>query len=175
MVDRKLSAVEVEQRASTLDFPQSVVEFFEGLMGQPFGGFPEPLRTDVLRGRQGTVKGRPGLIMEPVDFDRVRWHLLSKFPGCPVTEYDLASYIMYPEVYMDFRKMRCEFGDLTALPTRDFLIPPVMGQEIRLEVEGYREIIAEMVAIRPADPITGQKDVLFRLNGGICQIGRAHV
>jgi pyruvate carboxylase len=33
------------QRAEDLDFPHSVLDFMEGLMGQPYGGFPEPLRT----------------------------------------------------------------------------------------------------------------------------------
>lgn len=36
------------ERAEELDFPASVLDFFEGLMGQPYGGFPEPLRTKVI-------------------------------------------------------------------------------------------------------------------------------
>jgi pyruvate carboxylase len=37
----------VLERAKTLSFPTSVVEFFQGYLGQPYGGFPEPLRSDV--------------------------------------------------------------------------------------------------------------------------------
>ena len=51
MVSNKLDYDAVQARASELDFPASVLEFFEGLMGQPYGGFPEPLRTNALRGR----------------------------------------------------------------------------------------------------------------------------
>jgi len=35
------------EKAEDLDFPASVLDFMEGLMGQPYGGFPEPLRTKV--------------------------------------------------------------------------------------------------------------------------------
>ncbi|KAF6841426.1 pyruvate carboxylase [Colletotrichum plurivorum] len=70
MVSNKLSPEDVKARASELDFPGSVLEFLEGLMGQPYGGFPEPLRSDALRGRRKLDK-RPGLFLEPVDFAKV--------------------------------------------------------------------------------------------------------
>ncbi|PFH57443.1 hypothetical protein XA68_15049 [Ophiocordyceps unilateralis] len=170
MVDQKLTADEIQQRASTLDFPKSVVEFFEGLMGQPFDGFPEPFRTDVLRGRGQTVRQRPGLTLQPVDWDQTRLEIATKFPERAVTEDDIASYVMYPEVYMDFRKARREFGDLAMLRTPDFLLPPEMGQEVQLQGNGGREITVEMMAIRPADPKTGNCEVLFRLNGEVCSV-----
>ena len=47
MTQNNLEAADVLQRADELDFPSSVVEFMEGKLGQPYGGFPEPLRTKV--------------------------------------------------------------------------------------------------------------------------------
>lgn len=47
MTQNKLSSSDVLQRAGELDFPTSVVEFMEGKLGQPYGGFPEPFRTQV--------------------------------------------------------------------------------------------------------------------------------
>ncbi|EEP77982.1 pyruvate carboxylase [Uncinocarpus reesii 1704] len=168
MVDLKISAAEVQERASKLDFPQSVVDYFEGLMGQPLGGFPEPLRTRILRGSPASIKQRPGLTMKPIDFNHVRQEISSRFPGSSVTEYDVASYVMYPEVYMGFRQARQEFGDLTTLRTPDFLLPPEIGQEVQLKLDDGQEVVAEMLAIRPADPVTGKREVLFRLNGEVC-------
>lgn len=170
MVDRKLSAADIEQRASTLDFPQSVVEFFEGLMGRPFDGFPEPLRTDVLRGRRDTARQRPGLVLEPVDFDGVRRHIAARFPGSRVTEYDVASYVMFPQVYLEFRQARQDFGDVTGLRTPDFLCAPEVGQEVRLPTGRGRDTVAEVMAIRPLDAATGMRDVLFRLDGEVCSV-----
>jgi len=47
MVQNKLDDRDVLMKAEELDFPSSVVEFMQGYLGQPHGGFPEPLRTKV--------------------------------------------------------------------------------------------------------------------------------
>lgn len=47
MVQNKLDERDVLLKAGELDFPSSVVEFMQGYLGQPHGGFPEPLRTKV--------------------------------------------------------------------------------------------------------------------------------
>jgi pyruvate carboxylase len=51
MVQNKLSKKDVVDRAEELSFPSSVVEFMQGLIGQPPYGFPEPLRSRILKGR----------------------------------------------------------------------------------------------------------------------------
>lgn len=47
MVQNNLSRAEVEERADELSFPLSVVEFLQGHIGIPYGGFPEPFRSKV--------------------------------------------------------------------------------------------------------------------------------
>jgi pyruvate carboxylase len=165
MVDRKMSAADVLQHASTLDFPASVLEYFEGLMGQPFDGFPEPFRTDALRGRRRKLSCRPGLIMAPVDFGDIRQQILRRCPGVSLTEHDVASYIMYPDVYLDFRKARDEFGDLTELPTPIFLTCAEIGQEISVKIEDGKELVVKMIAIGAVEKDTAKREVLFQLNG----------
>lgn len=44
MVQNKLTADDVLKKAEELSFPKSVVEFLQGAIGEPHGGFPEPLR-----------------------------------------------------------------------------------------------------------------------------------
>ena len=46
MVQNNLSKECVQKRAAELSFPSSVVEFLQGYIGQPHGGFPEPFRYD---------------------------------------------------------------------------------------------------------------------------------
>ena len=48
MVQNKLEEHDVLQRADELNVPSSVIEFLQGHLGQPYGGFPEPLRTKVI-------------------------------------------------------------------------------------------------------------------------------
>jgi pyruvate carboxylase len=47
MVQNKLTAKEVEEKAEELSFPKSVVEFLQGSLGEPYQGFPEPFRSKV--------------------------------------------------------------------------------------------------------------------------------
>lgn len=47
MVQNKLTKEMVEDRAGELSFPVSVIEYFQGYLGVPPGGYPEPLRTKV--------------------------------------------------------------------------------------------------------------------------------
>ena len=44
MVQHNLSKQDVLDKASELSFPNSVVEYLQGQIGQPYGGFPEPFR-----------------------------------------------------------------------------------------------------------------------------------
>ncbi|HHH10798.1 MAG TPA: pyruvate carboxylase, partial [Sorangium sp.] len=66
MVQNDLDAAQVRAQAKTLSFPQSVVDFMAGKLGQPYGGYPEPLRSHVLKG-QPCVDARPGASMPPMD------------------------------------------------------------------------------------------------------------
>ena len=92
MVSNQLSKQDVLDRAEKLDFPESVVEFFQGYLGQPYGGFPEPLRTAIIRDRQRIDK-RPGLTMAPMNFKKIKAELREKY-GKSVTDTDVASYAM---------------------------------------------------------------------------------
>jgi pyruvate carboxylase len=96
MTSNSLSKADVLERAEILDFPSSVVEFFQGNLGQPVGGFPEPLRSRVIRNKP-KIDGRPGASMEPLDFKKIKADLRSKF-GKHITDVDVTSYVMYPKV-----------------------------------------------------------------------------
>lgn len=47
MVQNKLTAEDVLEKAEELSFPKSVIEFLQGGIGEPYQGFPEPLRSKV--------------------------------------------------------------------------------------------------------------------------------
>lgn len=49
MVQNNLTRKDVLEKASELSFPSSVVEYMQGLLGVPPGGFPEPLRGKILK------------------------------------------------------------------------------------------------------------------------------
>jgi pyruvate carboxylase len=168
MVSNKLTPEDVKARAGELDFPGSVLEFLEGMMGQPYGGFPEPFRTNALRGRRKLDK-RPGLFLDPVDFKKMRNELAKKFGGKP-SECDIASYIMYPKVFDDYKKFTMRFGDLSVLPTKYFLSKPEIGEEFHVELEKGKVLILKLLAIGPLSENTGQREVFYEMNGEVRQI-----
>lgn len=168
MVSNKLSPEDVLARAGELDFPGSVLEFLEGLMGQPYGGFPEPLRSKALRDRRKLDK-RPGLFLEPVDFAKVRKELSRKFGSNP-TECDIAGYVMYPKVFEDYKKFVAKYGDLSVLPTKYFLSKPEIGEEFHVELEKGKVLILKLLAVGPLSENTGQREVFYEMNGEVRQV-----
>ncbi|CAF4445596.1 unnamed protein product, partial [Rotaria magnacalcarata] len=50
----------------------------QGQLGQPHGGFPEPLRTQILKGKK-KIDGRPGADSKSLDFDKIEEELKNKF------------------------------------------------------------------------------------------------
>ncbi|KAI4178782.1 MAG: hypothetical protein LQ348_005538 [Seirophora lacunosa] len=167
MVSNKLSYDDVISKAKQLDFPGSVLEFFEGLMGQPYGGFPEPLRSDALRGRRKLDK-RPGLFLEPLDLAKMKKEINEKFGSA--SECDVASYAMYPKVFEDYRKFIAKYGDLSVLPTRYFLARPEIGEEFYVELEKGKVLILKLLAIGPLSEQTGQREVFYEMNGEVRQV-----
>ncbi|KAI4102323.1 MAG: hypothetical protein LQ339_004678 [Xanthoria mediterranea] len=167
MVSNKLSYDDVINKAKELDFPGSVLEFFEGLMGQPYGGFPEPLRSDALRGRRKLDK-RPGLFLEPMDLAKIKKEINEKFGSA--SECDVASYAMYPKVFEDYRKFVNKYGDLSVLPTRYFLARPEIGEEFNVELEKGKVLILKLLAIGPLSEQTGQREVFYEMNGEVRQV-----
>lgn len=167
MVSNKLSYDDVINKAKELDFPGSVLEFFEGLMGQPYGGFPEPLRSDALRGRRKLDK-RPGLFLEPLDLAKIKKEINEKFGSA--SECDVASYAMYPKVFEEYRKFVNKYGDLSVLPTRYFLARPEVGEEFNVELEKGKVLILKLLAIGPLSEQTGQREVFYEMNGEVRQV-----
>lgn len=167
MVSNSLSYDDVINKASELDFPSSVLEFFEGLMGQPYGGFPEPLRSQALRNRRKMTK-RPGLYLDPVNFDDVRKKLKEQFGQ--FTETEVASYVMYPKVFEDYKKWTLKYGDLSVLPTKYFLAKPQIGEEFNVELEKGKVLIIKLLAVGPLSEQTGQREVFYEMNGEVRQV-----
>lgn len=110
MTSNKLSKAEVIEKAETLDFPSSVVEFFQGYLGQPYGGFPEPLRSHIIRNKP-RIDARPGSTMAPLDFRKMKQELRAKF-GKHITDVDATSYAMYPKVFEEYQGFLEKYGDL---------------------------------------------------------------
>ena len=163
MVQNDLAEKDVIEQADSLSFPSSVVEFLEGRLGQPPGGFPEPLRTQVLRGRE-PIDGRPGETLDALDFDALRADLESEHEGVSIRDVDVMSAALYPKVWRDYRAHRSQFGDVSVLPTRYFLSSLEIGEEITVDIEKGKTLVITLDAVGDIDE-KGYRSVFFELNG----------
>jgi pyruvate carboxylase len=167
MVQNNLQPEDVYERGHEYTFPQGVVDFFKGMIGQPHGGFPEKLQKIILKGEE-PLTCRPGEFLEPVDFVAKRQELESKL-GHPVSERDVMSAVMYPGVFEEFDAHREEYLDTSVLSTPVFFYGLDLGDETGIEMEPGKTLLVQLNAIgRVQDD--GHRDIYFELNGEPRQI-----
>lgn len=165
MVAQNLDGRDVLAHADTLALPDSVVGYLRGDIGIPPGGFPEPLRSKVLKSRGlDPVEGRPGRFLKEYDFDRERTALQKTYGKSYITEKDLLSYAMYPKVFEQWKEYEAVYGEVDILPTPQFLHPMTVGEEVELELGPGRSQVIKLVAIQDVDE-AGSRSVLFEVNG----------
>jgi pyruvate carboxylase len=162
MVANNLTPQDVLEGNRELAFPESVVELFEGRLGQPVGGFPERLQQKVLRGR-APLTNRPGVTLPPADFDAARRELTAKLSR-DASETELVSYLLYPRVFLDFAAHEAKYSDTSILPTPVFFHGMLPGEEIGVEIEKGKTLIIKFLTV--GDPHSdGKRVVFFELNG----------
>jgi len=163
MVSQQLTADDVLAQAETLAFPESVVQYFQGAIGIPPGGFPEPLRSKVIAGREGEVyDGRPGATLPAYDFDAAAANLAEKYPG--MTPKDVLSHALYPKVFVEWQDFQAVYGEVGSLPTDLFLKPMEEGQEVTLKYADGKDLLIKMVSTPPPND-DGIRQVIMELNG----------
>ncbi|HMD75014.1 MAG TPA: pyruvate carboxylase subunit B, partial [Steroidobacteraceae bacterium] len=162
MVTSGLTREAVLDPNTEIAFPESVVQFFHGDLGRPVGGFPPELQRKILGGKQ-PLEGRPGELMPPADLDAERATAESK-AGRAISDFDLASYLMYPKVFLDYAADRAKFGDMASLPTSVFFFGMQSGQEINIDIERGKTLIVRYVTTSDAHE-DGTRTVFFELNG----------
>nr|ARI45073.1 pyruvate carboxylase [Leptinotarsa decemlineata] len=162
MVQNKLTSKDVLDKAEELSFPKSVVEYLQGHIGQPYGGFPEPLRSKVLR-NMPRIEGRPGKSLPPLDFGALEKDLKETFPHA--TEKDVMSAALYPQVTNEYLTFSEKYGPVDKLDTRVFLVGPKVGEEFEVTIEKGKTLGIKTLAVAEDLTENGEREVFFELNG----------
>jgi pyruvate carboxylase len=162
MVANNLTPADVLSGERELAFPESVIEFFEGRLGQPAGGFPQELQKRVLRGRK-PLRGRPGATLPPADFAATR-QALEKQAQRPVHDREVVTQLLYPRVFPEFLAHHAKFSDTSVLPTTVFFHGMQPGEEVSVEIEPGKTLFLKFLTV--GDPHEdGRRQVFFELNG----------
>ncbi|GED62461.1 pyruvate carboxylase [Lysinibacillus sp. FSL M8-0216] len=162
MVQNDLDENTVLTRGKTIDFPDSVIELFQGYLGQPHGGFPEALQQVVLKDRKA-ITVRPGELLEPIQFEQLEAVLEEKL-NRPVSKKDVLAYALYPKVFEEYAKTAESFGNISVLDTPTFLYGLKLGEIIEVEIEKGKTLIIKLVSIGEPQH-NGTRVLYFELNG----------
>jgi pyruvate carboxylase len=162
MVTSGLSSTDVLDPEKEVAFPESVVSMFRGDLGQPPGGWPKGLQNKILKGEK-LNEIRPGAILPATDLAVAKTKAEEK-AGRQISENELASYLMYPKVFLDYAEHKRHYGDVSALPTPIFFYGMEVGQDIAVELERGKVLMIRYLALSDADE-EGMRTVFYELNG----------
>ena len=169
MVTNDLTREDVEKDVENLSLPLSVVEFCQGYLGVPLGGFPEPFRSQVIKGKvldngKESFEGRPGEELEPYDFIGEKERLDEKFNE-DISETDMISHVLYPQVFEDYKNFVNKYGDVSVLDTRAFVVGLSPNEEAKFDIDNGKTLYITLKSVGDVDAETGNRDVYFDLNG----------
>lgn len=145
-----------------MDFPDSIISFFEGMMGQPKGGFPTELQKIVLKDRE-PITCRPGELLESEDFDAIRKHIQEDlhFEG---TDQEVLGYAMYPSVFDDYAKAK-EAGETFRYMGSDIFFHGLrQGETCEVKIKEGKVLIIRLVEASEPDE-EGFRNVTFEVDG----------
>ncbi|MBR3866595.1 MAG: pyruvate carboxylase, partial [Butyricicoccus sp.] len=161
MVQNRLTPENILERGEALAFPDSVVSYFKGMMGQPAGGFPPELQKLVLKGEK-PITCRPGELLPPVDFDAARAAVHRLNPDAD--DRTVVSWCMYPKVIEEFCRHRQEYGYITRMGSHVFFNGMALGETNKMNIEDGKTLVIKYLGLGDLNE-DGTRNVLFELNG----------
>ncbi|NKZ13722.1 pyruvate carboxylase [Mycolicibacterium septicum DSM 44393] len=148
-----VGAAEFAADPARYDIPDSVIGFLRGELGDPAGGWPEPLRTKALDGR-GPAR--------PVQDLSAEDEILLAAPG-PKRQAAL-NRLLFPGPAAEFEAHRDEYGETSRLSANQFFYGLRHGEEHRVKLDPGVELLIGLEAISEADE-RGMRTVMCILNG----------
>ena len=166
MVTNNLTTEDVMERGEEISFPDSVISFFVGDLGQPEGGFPKKLQKIILKNRK-PYTNRPNAHLEPIDFDLEYKAFKKKFQKGftrAIEMEDFLSYTLYPKVFEQAHENYKTYGNLALVPTKNFFYGMTLREEILIELEPGKTVIIKLLSIGIPNE-EGMRTVFFKVNG----------
>lgn len=165
MVMNNLAIEDVANPEYEIDFPASVVSMMKGELGFPPDGFPPAIQARILKGEE-PIKGRVGAFLPPVDLEQTRSDLgkhLNK-DTANVDDMELAAYLMYPKVFLDYRAYIEKYSDVSKIPTANFFYGLQNQEEVNIEIEKGKVIVLCRTGRAESDD-SGVANIFFEMNG----------
>ncbi|KEC71773.1 pyruvate carboxylase [Rhizobium leguminosarum bv. phaseoli CCGM1] len=162
MVSQDLTVADVVSPEREVSFPESVVSMLKGDLGQPPSGWPAALQKKALKGEKPYTV-RPGSLLKEADLDAERKVIETKLER-EVSDFEFASYLMYPKVFTDFALASDTYGPVSVLPTPAYFYGLADGEELFADIERGKTLVIVNQAMSATDS-QGMVTVFFELNG----------
>lgn len=162
MVQNDLTPENIVEKGANIDFPDSTVSYFEGMMGQPEGGFPQDIQKVVLKGKKA-ITCRPGELLPPEDFEGIRKKLQEEL-GLEGTDREVISYAIYPKVFADYVKSIRKEGSFRYMGSDIFFHSLAEGETCEVKLGEGRVLIVRLQEVRAVDN-DGMREAIFEVNG----------
>ncbi len=153
LVGAGVSADEFASDPARFDIPESVLGFLRGELGDPAGGWPEPLRSAALVGR---APAKPAPQLSPDDESA----LAAAGPERQAT----LNRLLFPGPTREFEEHREIYGDTSQLSANQFFFGLRQGEEHRVKLERGVELLIGLEAISEPDE-RGMRTVMCIING----------
>ena len=153
LVGAGVSADEFAADPAKFDIPDSVIGFLRGELGDPPGGWPEPLRTKALAGRP------PAKPQQDLS-DEDETVLTQAGPKRQAT----LNRLLFPGPTKEFEAHRELYGDTSGLSANQFFYGLRHGEEHRVRLERGVELLIGLEAVSEPDE-RGMRTVMCILNG----------
>ena len=150
LVGAGVDPAEFEAEPGRFDVPDSLVGFLLGELGDPPAGWPEPFRSKALRGR---THKPPVAELTPQDEAE-----LAQDPRPTLNR------LLFPGPYEEFGTSRQNYGDLSVLPTVDYLYGLLHGGEHLVELRSGVQLYLGLEATGEPDE-RGLRTVVTTMNG----------
>ncbi|MDT5371611.1 MAG: pyruvate carboxylase [Mycobacterium sp.] len=148
-----ITADEFAADPARFDIPESVIGFLRGELGDPPGGWPEPLRTKALAGRS---PAKPQQELTPDDEEAL------SVTGA--TRQTALNRLLFGGPTKEFEEHREQYGDTSRLSANQFFYGLRQGDEHRVELERGVELLIGLEAISDPDD-RGMRTVMCIFNG----------
>lgn len=142
MVQNDLTPENILSKGSTLAYPDSVVSYFRGMMGQPQGGFPKALQSVVVKD-QPVITKRPGALLPAEDFDAIQARLKLDAP----CEADLLSAALYPKVFDQYLEAIAQEGSFRHMDSDVFFHGLREGETCEVKVRSGKSHVIKLLEI----------------------------
>jgi pyruvate carboxylase len=153
LVGAGVSADEFASEPARFDIQESVLGFLRGELGDPPGGWPEPLRTAALAGR---AAARP---TQPLTTDDEAALALAG-----TKRQATLNRLLFPGPTKEFEEHRETYGDTSQLSANQFFYGLRQGEEHKVKLERGVELLIGLEAISEPDE-RGMRTVMCILNG----------